>query len=181
MRKITGFRRIAVRGRSWTDRSGRLWQIRYPFPEPSLVSLGKVHHLFHGLMVARAMQALSPRAGPSTNRPVSHQHTQWLCLCFWKRGRLPSASLWMPLVKAMFASIHTFLQSLPCDQQGTHSSDKPLMHPGDQQRLLPPIAGSPRGGFPLGWGAEPLFLASSNSFLWPNLPDANKLFLWDSR
>lgn len=94
MRKITGFRRIAVRGRSWTDRSGRLWQIRYPFPEPSLVSLGKVHHLFHGLMVARAMQALSPRAGPSTNRPVSHQHTQWLCLCFWKRGRLPSASLW---------------------------------------------------------------------------------------
>ena len=94
---------------------------------------------------------------------------------------LPSASLWMPLVKAMFASIHTFLQSLPCDQQGTHSSDKPLMHPGDQQRLLPPIAGSPRGGFPLGWGAEPLFLASSNSFLWPNLPDANKLFLWDSR
>lgn len=94
---------------------------------------------------------------------------------------LPSASLWMLLVKVMFASIHTFLQSLPCDQQGTHSSDKPLVQPGGQQKLLPLIAGSSRGGFLLGWGAEPPFLASSSSFLQPTLPDAVKLFTWDSR
>ena len=29
------------------------------------------------------------------------------------------------------------LQSLPCDQQGTQSSNKPLVQPGGQQKRLP--------------------------------------------